>query len=363
MGRVLRPAVRLYARLSENKRVVRYGLLSLNVLLLVAIGMFTLRGSHPSDVLSRSVLSGGDTTDPLDQLSSADIALHASRAAALYETPAVTERADSVATELAATQADTTVVAKQQAVATVFKSRADIKEYVVQPGDTVASIAAKFSITSDSVLWSNNLRSNTVAANTKLLIPPINGIVYTTKAGDTVDTVAQRYRANREQIIAYNDIELTGIKADERILIPNGQLPVATATASRAPSGPITAVYGYNGYDYGFCTWYVANRRTQVGNPVPANLGNASTWDDRAARAGMLVNKTPSVGAAVVTSQRGAGHVAFVERVNEDGSVWISEMNSRGQVSIADSSPAGGWGRVDYKLIPAGQASSYNYIY
>jgi len=55
--------------------------------------------------------------------------------------------------------------------------------------------------------------------------------------------------------------------------------------------------------------------------------------------------------------------VAVVEVVNADGSIWISEMNSRGQVSMTDSRPAGGWGKVDWKLIGADQARSINYIH
>ena len=78
---------------------------------------------------------------------------------------------------------------------------------------------------------------------------------------------------------------------------------------------------------------------------------------------GMTVNKSPAVGAVAVTSQRGAGHVAYVEAINSDGSIWISEMNSRGQVSMTDSTPAGGWGRIDWKLIPAGTAAGFNYIH
>jgi surface antigen len=72
----------------------------------------------------------------------------------------------------------------------------------------------------------------------------------------------------------------------------------------------------------------------------------------------------PAVGAAVVTkSNSRPGHVAIVEAVNADGSVWISEMNSSGQRSMTDSSRAGGWGKVDYKLISADQARSFSYIH
>lgn len=338
-------------------------LVILNVCLLVAIGAFALKGTGNDQAFNTAespaaIRSAGE---PLDQLSSADIAANAAKLLNLTETTAVNNQADSVAAELAVSTADSTVIAKPQAVVTTFASRKDIKNYVVASGDTVSSIAAKFNVTSDSIMWSNNLNGNTVNAGLKLVVPPVNGIIYTVKSGDTVDSLASKYRANKEQIIAVNDIELTGLKTGEQILIPNGQQP-AQAPVSRVASA--VAVYGpFNGYDYGFCTWYVANRRADYGNPLPQNLGNASTWDDRAAGMGLLVNKVPAVGAAVVTSQRGAGHVAFVEAINADGSVWVTEMNSYGQRSMTDPTPIGGWGVKDWKLIPAGTAASYNYIH
>ncbi len=338
---------------------MRYTLVTCNVLLLLAIGFFTLGSSGAQDVLTRNALSASIDINPVDQLSSADIAANVARVTQVAEATSVINNADSVDTELSITPADSTAVAKAQAVATSSKSRSDIVEYVVQEGENVASIAAKFNITSDSIMWSNGLRSNNVAAGTKLLIPPINGIVYTVRDGDTPESLASRYRTGSDQIIAFNDIELTGLRVGERIVIPNGTLP-APVVVSR----PIQAVYGYNGYDYGWCTWYAAQRRAQLGRPVPANLGDAWTWDDRAAAAGLRVDRNPAPGAVAVTaSTRRPGHVAIVEVVNADGSIWISEMNSRGQVSMTDSRPAGGWGKVDWKLISADQARSINYIH
>lgn len=347
-------------RFLTGRRTVRYSLVGLNVLLLIGIAWFTLGPTYSGQPLGRQGVitsNGNSATEPLDQLSSADIAANVSLAVGLPETLGVVSQANSAKAEQTIAPADTTVVAKPLAVATPFKSRNDIKEYVVVQGDTVSSIAAKFSVTSDSVMWSNNLRGNSVNAGLVLVIPPVSGIVYTVRSGDSVAGLAQRYRVGEDQIVAFNDIELTGLKVGERILIPNGQQPAPVIVR------PVLGVFGYNGYDYGFCTWYVANRRTQFGNPVPSNLGNASTWDNRAAAMGMNVNKVPAVGAAAVTSQTGAGHVAFVEALNSDGSVWISEMNSRGQVSMTDSTPTGGWGRIDWKLVPADRAAIYNYIH
>lgn len=329
------------------------------IIVFVAQSTPSVTSSH-SNVADNDAVNG--LSDPLDQLSSADIAVNLAQMAALPETVAVTNQADSVGAELAVPTAQTTVIAKPQAVQTDLKSNKDIISYIVQAGDTVASIAAKFNVTSDSIKWSNSLATDTVSAGTKLNIPPVNGITYTVAAGDTPDTLAAKYRANRDQIVAYNDAELSGLTSGELIIIPNGQQP---APVVKRTSYALTYSFGggYNGYDRGFCTWYVANRRAEIGRPIPSGLGNASTWDDRAPSAGFLVNKTPSYGAAVVTSQRGAGHVAFVEKVNDDGSVWISEMNSHGQVSMTDTRTAGGFGRVDWKLIPAGTAASYNYIH
>lgn len=359
-------------RIVHTRRATRTVLVALNVLMLVTIGAFALRGTSSQQTLgnvSSSAVNNG-AGEPLDQISSADIAANAAKVLNLTERTAVNNQADSVAAELAVSAADSTVVAKPQSVVTTFASSKDIKAYVVAGGDTVSSIAAKFNVTSDSVMWSNNLSGNTVNAGTKLAIPPVNGIIYTVKTGDTVDGLASKYRANKDQIIVVNDIELTGLAVGQQILIPNGQQPAAPAAAPAyagggfAAGGSIAAAYGpYNGYDYGFCTWYVANRRAEVGNAIPQNLGNASTWDDRAAAMGLLVNKTPTVGAAVVTSQRGAGHVAFVEAVNADGSIWMSEMNSYGQTSMTDATPRGGWGVRDYKLVSAGVAGSYNYVH
>jgi LysM repeat protein len=157
-----------------SRKLVRYGLVSLNVLLLVGIAWFTLGPTHEGLPLGRQgviAAANNTTAEPLDQISSADIAKHAALAAGLAETLSVINQADTVNTEQAIAPADTAVVAKPQLVATPFKSVKDIKDYAVQPGDTVSSVAAKFGVTSDSVMWSNGLRGNVLAAGTTLQVP------------------------------------------------------------------------------------------------------------------------------------------------------------------------------------------------
>ncbi len=315
------------------------------MLLLAVIATFVVYSRSNSTAIKTSVSAVADANsqsalDPLDQLSSADIAVNVARATNLAEATAVTNQAESVHAQLAITQSSDSLIAKPQVVASAFKSSKDIQLYYVKSGESVQSIAAKFDITSDSVRWSNNLEGDTVSPGQKLYIPPVNGIVYVVKSGDTPASLASTYSANKQLIIAYNDAELTGLHVGARILIPNGQPPSvsnsnASATSSLAGgfAWGSTPVYGYNGYDYGYCTWYVA---TQVS--VPANWGNAATWAYYAAQEGWTVSSRPSVGAIAETPNAagGEGHVAMVRGVSSDGS----------KVLIQDMNGIAGWGQV-----------------
>lgn len=115
---------------------------------------------------------------------------------------------------------------------------------------------------------------------------------------------------------------------------PNEQLadrPVPERVIARlAPAAAVSrgSVAG-NTYDAGYCTWYVKNRRPDL----PNNLGNANTWYSRAAAQGYAVGSTPRAGAVGTTTAGDLGHVVYVERVNGDGSIVISEMNYAGLYS------------------------------
>lgn len=325
-------------------------------MLLAAAALFVIQSNGNNKPASPvvSLTNQADTqapASPLDQVSSSNIAVTVARLSDLPETSAVTNQADSDSTELAMT-ASSNVVAKPQVVATNnAKTNKDIITYITVAGDTVSSLAAKYSVTSDSIRWSNNLTGDALKPGTTLFIPPMNGIVYTVAINDTADTLAAKFNANKDSIVNVNNTELSGLKVGERILIPNGSKAATVArAASSASFGWVgAATYGYNGYDYGYCTYWVAVLRSRAGNPVPSNLGNASTWYYRASSMGLPTGTTPRVGAAVVLSTRGAGHVAYVTAVNDDGTFTVSEMNHEG------------WNRTDTRTLPTDP--SYRYIY
>ena len=271
--------------------------------------------------------------NPIDKTSSVDVALQVARAAGMQEQIAVMNTSDSDKLSQTVSSANAiSISSKPQIVATNFVSNKDIKTYVTKAGDSISSIAEAFGITSDSIRWSNDLRGDSVGVGVSLKIPPVNGIVYIVQSGDSIDRLAQYYSSDKQKLIAYNDAELSGIQAGEQILIPDGKKPTPRTYSYSGYYGfafGSTAIYGYNGYIPGYCTYYVASRIN-----VPVNWGNANTWDNNARRTpGWVVNGVPVAGSIAQTDRMSSlGHVAYVEEVSEDGTqVKISDMNYGGR--------------------------------
>jgi len=344
-ARYIRNLQKRMKRKAFRRSVIKFSFIAANIVMLALVSFFVLNArtgnSASASVINHAAVSTQASVNPLDEVSSADIAVTVSRMAGLNEATAVTNQADSEDLAVTAAPTNDNVVSKPQVTATSFKSNKDIQTYVVQAGDSISSIAAKFSVTSDSIRWSNNVSGEAVTAGSKLLIPPVgySGIVYTVKAGDTIDSIANKYKADKTELIAANDAEILGIHTGEQIIIPNGQQPVvATVRSSSVTYGSFawgsSAVYGSNGYDYGYCTWYVANRVS-----VPANWGNANTWDNYAPASGWTVSSTPNGPGAIAQSDAGSeGHVAYVEAVSADGTM----------IKYSDMNGLAGWGRVGY---------------
>lgn len=94
------------------------------------------------------------------------------------------------------------------------------------------------------------------------------------------------------------------------------------------PPAPPEPVYtppsyndGTNAYPVGQCTQYVKSRRPDI----PNTLGDANYWFNELASMGWAVGYTPRAG-AIGQSISGV-HVVYVEYVNNDGSIHLSERN------------------------------------
>jgi surface antigen len=324
-------------KLGRRRKIGRWGIISGNIALLMLVSVFILINRSPSQTARSSALNGAvasasTASNPMDQLSSSQIALQVALMTKVPELTATRNQADSEAALLASIPTDSQALSKPQIISTSAKSRYDIKHYVVVAGDTADSVAAKFNLTVASITGSNNLTSSALKTGTSLLIPPANGLVYQVKSGDTVSSIVNKYGADNDLFVSVNDAE-GGVKAGSYIWIPNVAVPTYAAAPRASYSvASFSPNYGYNGYDYGYCTYYVASRIA-----VPSNWGNANTWDNYArATPGWSVRLTPVAGAIAQTDRGGEGHVAIVSAVSPDGTM----------IKYSDMNGLAGWGRV-----------------
>ena len=111
-------------------------------------------------------------------------------------------------------------------------------------------------------------------------------------------------------------------------------------TVSRAKTAKMTGEMEANRFPFGYCTYYVAQRRF-----IPWS-GNAIAWLSGAQSFGYATGDTPQVGAIVVTNEGGkAGHVAYVDAVNGD-QITISEMNYNGFGVVSSRTISASYGRI-----------------
>jgi len=146
----------------------------------------------------------------------------------------------------------------------------EILRYVVEEGDTSASLAERFQISVNTILWVNNLsNSSTLSPGKELIILPTSGTLHLVRPYDTLSEIALWYKGSTKKITRYNGLESAGdIYAGDLIIIPDGVMP-RTLPAGRltplansyfiypipAPHRITQALHPFNAIDFsnGFC--------------------------------------------------------------------------------------------------------------
>jgi surface antigen len=102
------------------------------------------------------------------------------------------------------------------------------------------------------------------------------------------------------------------------------------------------------------CVSYTAWKVASTGRFVPnfGGAGNANQWPDTTARYGIPNGSTPKAGSVAIWYVGAYGHAMYVEAVNGDGTITVSDYNN--------NSDGGGWGRYHYYVR---SAAGLTYIY
>jgi len=124
--------------------------------------------------------------------------------------------------------------------------RTGIITYTVKSGDVPSTIAASFGITTNTLLWANNLSEGQyIKIGNELVILPVSGLRYKVGSGDTLSSIARKYKGDVDKMVAFNGIGgPEQIKAGDYIIIPDGEMPVVTY--SRPTYAAIYSSYSKN---------------------------------------------------------------------------------------------------------------------
>lgn len=144
---------------------------------------------------------------------------------------------------------------------------------------------------------------------------------------------AQQAAANAAAAQTYNTTNLTS--GGSRC----GGYP---AVWCNAPQDSLVDNWGmYNRECVSYTAWKVAASGRRM--PYWGGRGNANEWPSSAAASGIPTGTVPRVGSVAVMYTGYYGHVMYVERINSNGSIHVSQFNwgVAGEYSEMDISPSG----------------------
>lgn len=125
----------------------------------------------------------------------------------------------------------------------ITQPRSGIEEYIVQSGDSVSTIARKFGISVNTILWENNLSARSlIRPGNELTILPTTGIMHKVVSGDNLSKIANKYDVDTGKITKANSIGVnSNLRIGQKLMVPNGT-KTATYTPARTSYSGISAI-------------------------------------------------------------------------------------------------------------------------
>jgi len=106
--------------------------------------------------------------------------------------------------------------------------------YIVKSGDTLYSIAKKFNVKLDNLKEANNLTSNMLSLNQKLIIPKISNkedyLLYEVKKGDNLYNIANSYNTTVSDIMSLNNLSSNTLSIGQVLKVPLKEIENTNST-------------------------------------------------------------------------------------------------------------------------------------
>ncbi|MCA9362051.1 M23 family metallopeptidase [Candidatus Kaiserbacteria bacterium] len=112
----------------------------------------------------------------------------------------------------------------------------EIRVYTVREGDSLSQIAEMFGVTSNTIMWANDIsRATAIQPGDTLVILPIAGVRHVVKSGDTIGSIAKKYEGDVEEILSYNQLaSAEELSVGDTLIIPGGAMHTVSVRASAA---------------------------------------------------------------------------------------------------------------------------------
>ena len=254
------------------------------------------------------------------------------------------------------------------------ETKSSVKKHTVKSRESIASISDKYGVSTDAIVWANDISmDDELKIGQVLKIPPISGVIHKVIAGDTISEIARKYSVTSRDIVSVNTLrDSASIRIGMELMIPGAikksTVVLSTPEKSNKPwakanvtqvatkvkdssDAKITSKWTttissktglkdrylvkYTGKSRGFvgwnCTWYVAQNKTVTWR------GNANAWMRNAKAAWEKTWSTPVVWAIIQFSWAGYNryywHVGIVAGIEGDDLI-IKDMNYRGLYEV-----------------------------
>ena len=128
----------------------------------------------------------------------------------------------------------------------------EIRVYTVREGDSLSQVAEMFAVTTNTIMWANDLnRASDIQPGDSLVILPVAGVQHIVKSGDSLNSIAKKYDADSEEILAFNQMfEGDELVVGSTLIIPGGaiQVPVRSGVSAQpiSVSGAVAATTGFS---------------------------------------------------------------------------------------------------------------------
>ena len=127
----------------------------------------------------------------------------------------------------------------------------EISVYVVREGDALSQIAEMYGVTTNTILWANDISSAaSIQPGDTLVILPFVGVRHEVASGETLGSILKKYDADLEEVLNYNNLATAdSLSVGDELMIPGGEMhtaPKRVAYASPTKSSGSVSTSGFS---------------------------------------------------------------------------------------------------------------------